>query len=128
MTALAAVADLEIRLGTVLEGTDLARAQAALEDVSVEVLAVAGTDWDDQSVPDIVRVIVLTAAKRIFSNPQGLAGEQLGEYSWRLPGGVAGTTLTDDECRKVITAAGLSTVGSAQVRLPDNHIVNLRSG
>ena len=128
MSALAAVADLETRLGTVLEGADLARAQAALDDVSVEVLSVSGADWDDQSVPGVVRVVVLAAAKRIFQNPQGLAGEQLGEYSWRLPGNVAGTTLTDDERRTVQTAVGIKSVGSIQLRLPVDHIVNLRSG
>lgn len=127
MTALAAVADLEARLGVgedSLADTELARAQAALDDVSAEVLHITGASWTDSDVPDVVVRVVLAAAKRIFLNPQDYSFEQAGDYSWRANTAGAGELLADSERARIMEAAGLYAVGSTQTPLPDDHFIN----
>lgn len=48
-------------------------------------------------VPAVVVGVVLGAAGRLTTNPQGLTGETLGRYSYTLAGNAAGGGLTADE-------------------------------
>lgn len=127
MTALAAVSQLEARIGVVegsLAGVDLARAQAAIDDVSAEVLYIGDSTWTDETAPAVVVRVVLAAAKRIFLNPQGLASEQAGDYAWRAAN-AGGDILTPAESERVRDAAGVADVFTTRTALPDDHIVNL---
>lgn len=122
--ALAQVSALELRLGLEtgsLQGADLARAQAALDDASALVRAEAGKPWLDENnvvtAPAEVLTIVVKASLREFKNPDGFTSEQLGDYSYRTDN-VGGVYLTDDERRIVRTAAGVGGQGLYTVRTP----------
>lgn len=104
---LVTVADFETRLGQTLDGADLARAQAALDDVSTEVLDVGDDTWTDQTVPDVVTVVIFRAARRAFDNPDGVRSERQDTYQYELER-ADGSYLTADEVRKVRKAAGLA--------------------
>lgn len=125
---LAPVSALEVRLGVdedSLEGADLARAEAALSDVSSLVRQEAGKLWVDtegalSGVPDVVATVTVTAALRAYRNPDGLSSESIGGvYSYSLGAEAqAGIYLTDVEARAVRAAArgagggGAYTVGT----------------
>lgn len=126
LPSLASVAALEARLGVEpdsLADTDLARAEAALEDASILVRAEAGKSWVDglgalSGVPDPVATVVVLAAARAYRNPDGLASESIGgayaySYGSEAQGGVY---LTDAERRIVRVSAsasrGVYTVGT----------------
>lgn len=104
LTPLAAVGDLEARLGhTLTAGTvDRARAEAALADASSLIRAETGSNWlaDDGvtlTAPDPVVTITIHAALRGYRNPDGFASENLGEYGYRLD--AVGVYLTEEEKR-----------------------------
>lgn len=123
MTALATAEELRVRVGAgVFSDADTDRAEAALEDVSAEVLHITGADWDVDDVPSVVRTVVLAAAKRIWVNPSGLEYEQAGDYSWRAA--AADGLLTATEVGRVLEAVGDFSVGSITTPLPDDHIIN----
>jgi len=117
---LASIAAFEKRLGLApgsLQGADLARAEAALEDASALVRSVAGRDWVDEdgvtiTAPATVIVITLLAAKRAFLNPRGFSYEQTGPFSYQLPRDQTGLMLTEDEKRVIREAAGRYGVGT----------------
>lgn len=114
---LAPVAALEERLGVPtgsLEGADLVRAKADLDDASALVREVARIDWvadDGETVtaPASVVAVVARAALRSFNNPEGYSGESLGSgaYSYQY-GQLAqqGVFLTAGEKAIVRQAAG----------------------
>lgn len=116
MTAppLATLADMEVRLGLVLEPTepDGLRAAAALDDASALVRLVAGRTWldDDNELEDVPPVIVqvtVAAAIRAFQNPQGFTQASIGDVSVTFSARGGGSVyLTPDERRAVIRAAG----------------------
>ncbi len=77
------VSALETRLGFEpggLQGSDLARAVAALDDATAVVLATVpervAEAWEADA-PPLARVITLKAARREWENPQGLRSETL---------------------------------------------------
>lgn len=117
---LASVEDLERRLGLEpgsLQGPDLARAQAALEDASALVRAEAGRDWVDEdgvtvTAPQAAVVVALQAAKRAFLNPRGFQHEQTGPFSYQVPRDQVGLMLTEAERRAVRAAAGRYGLGT----------------
>lgn len=120
MDALATVADLETRLGLAagsLTGTDLARAEAALDDASALVRAEAGLDWVDaygaSTAPASVVVVVVQVALRVYRNPDGYISESIaGAYSYAYGQGAQnGLTLTDAE-RRIITRAAAADGGT----------------
>jgi hypothetical protein len=99
---LASVAALETRLGIdpgSLTGTDLARAGEALADVSTLVRVEAGSDFLSAPIPPAIVTVVLQASLRVYRNPEGLSGEQVGEYSWQQYGksSPSGVYLSEDE-------------------------------
>lgn len=125
LKALAEVSALELRLGLeigTLQGADLARASAALEDASALVRAEASKTWldaDDNTVtaPAQVITIVVKAALREFRNPDGFTSEQIGDYSYRTDN-TGGVYLTEEERRIVRAAAGASGHGVWSPRTP----------
>jgi hypothetical protein len=104
---LASVAAMEVRLGVEegsLEDLDLARAEAALGDVSALVRDEAGRDWvaDDETTitaPPAAVAVVLQAALRTYRNPDGYASESLGggAYGYSYAPGATGAYLSEDE-------------------------------
>lgn len=127
LIALAEVSALELRLGLEigsLQGADLARASAALDDASALVRAEAGKDWvttahgtPTVSAPTQVVTIVVKAALREYRNPAGFTSEQLGDYSYRTDQ-TGGVYLTEEERRIVRAAAGASGHGVWSPRTP----------
>jgi hypothetical protein len=125
MPALATVADLEVRLGVdvgSLAGADLARAEAALADVSAVVREEAGKTWvDDDDVtitaPASALAVVYAASLRIYRNPDGFVSENLGgSYSYSY--GDSEAILTDTERALIRKAATASTGGVLSVVTP----------
>lgn len=110
---LATIPDLEVRLGSTLSGTDLARAQANLADVSVLVRSAAGKDWSLADVPEVAGLVVIQATLRAYRNPDGFAGENIGgAYSYTYgPNAQAGLYLTAEEKAIVEAAAGVTGSG-----------------
>jgi len=80
---LAEVSALQIRLGETLTGDDLARAEAALSDVSALARVEAEQEWATApaGVPAAVVVVVLSAARRAYENPEGFIYETMGPMS-----------------------------------------------
>lgn len=76
---LATVAELAARLGiSVPDGAERLRAEAAIRDASTLARAATRTSWVDTEgelvadVPEVVGMVVLTAARRAFENPSGV--------------------------------------------------------
>jgi hypothetical protein len=120
VTALATVDQLQARLGTgELEPTDLARAEAVLEDASQVVRDVAKQpDWDDQTVPAGAVQIVLAVSVRAFRNPDGLTRQRLGDAEWGYyRGAEPGVYLTEQEMDRLT-----STLTSSGFRVMTNEV------
>ena len=101
---------LEKRLGFEegsLEGVDKARAEAALEDAAIlvlaEVAATTATRWAEDAHP-VATLVALKAARREFENPRGLASESLGEHAIGTTD-TSGVYLTASEVLQVRRAA-----------------------
>lgn len=126
LKALAEVSALELRLGLELgslQGADLARANASLEDASSLVRAEAGKPWldgDDVTAPAQVVTIVIKAALREYKNPDGFTSEQIGDYSYRTDA-TGGVYLTEEERRIVRNAAGTGGAGLYDVRIQSSY-------
>ena len=115
MTALATIAALEARLGIAqgtLAGTDLARAEADLEDASNLVRGETGKDFLDEdglpAAPGPVVTIVLKAAKRCYRNPDEFSSETEDGYTWRREPDSVSPYLTDAEIRMLARYASTS--------------------
>lgn len=104
------VSSLEARLGLPtgsLEGEELARATAALDDAATlalaEVPASKAAAWETDA-PKVVALVVLKAARREFENPRGMNQESLGEHSVGLTD-TSGVYLTAREVAQIKRAA-----------------------
>ncbi len=125
MVALATVAELEVRLGVEvgsIEGTDLARLEAVLADVSTLVREVAAPVLDaatPETTPGAVRVIVRQVAYRAYTNPDGYSGENIpGGYGYQVnQTGPVGLYLTEDEVAAILSA--VATAGGGRVTVYD---------
>lgn len=126
------VSDLEVRLRVPvgsLSGADLAFAQQTIEGASALVRAASDRDWVDDAgnltVPASLQRVALESAFRGYNNPDGVAGENFGVYSYNLPQGGATISLTKAEertCEKVAASfrtresSGGNFVGSMKIR------------
>jgi len=105
-----AVAALEARLGIPvgsLVDEDLARATAAIEDATTLVLAEVSTARSDEWIydsPDVVRLVILKAARREYENPRGLSSEALGPHAVGMTD-TSGVFLTEREVAQIHRAA-----------------------
>lgn len=79
--ALVTVAGFEARLGRTLTGTELARAQAVLDDASAIVLHEGDATWTDTTVPAAVAAVLYRAARRAWDNPDGSSQKSIGDVS-----------------------------------------------
>lgn len=105
-----AVSALEARLGLpegTLEGEDLARATAALDDAATlilaEVSAAKATAWETDA-PKVAVLVALKAARREYENPQGYSTESLGDHTVGLSE-TSGVYLTAREVAQIQRAA-----------------------
>ena len=72
--------------------------------------AAGGHDFTaDTTVPDEVKAVALAVTGRIYGNPRGVTGENIGSYSYRVA--ETGTGLTDDE-RRIVAAAAAEIDGT----------------
>ena len=114
---------LETRLGLApgdLEGPDKTRAEQALEDavtlVLAEVSETLATKWQAEA-PDVVRLVVLTAAKRGYENPRGIQQETLGEHTVGLSE-TSGVYLSVREAAQIARAATKRRGYAGSIRTP----------
>jgi hypothetical protein len=114
---------LEQRLGYAagtLDGEDKARAEAALDDAAVLVLAeVSATKADSWAAdaPAVVSLVALKAARREFENPRGLSNESIGEHAIGTTdtSGVYLTAREIGQIRRAATGRSGGFVGSIYV-------------
>lgn len=128
---LASVEDLTIRLGldySTMPPQEVARAGAIIEDVSDQARVETGESWYDEEnqtatvVPTAVSRVVLAASRRLFENPRGFTGEQMGAYNWRIPTAmVDGEIFTPAEKRTLLAAVGQSRTYDFHVPLATDH-------
>ena len=105
LPALASVEDLEARLGLdpdTLQDANLGRARAALADASALVRYEARRTWVDEAgalsvVPDAIVRVVLGAAQRNYTNPDGVIQESAGPFARQLSQESTGVYLTKVE-------------------------------
>lgn len=113
------VSDLEARLGRSLNGADLDRATALIEDASGLVFILLGTDdpWPD-GLPLGAKAVICQMVIRAFENPRALAAETLGDYSWQ--GAQSGSNslgifYTGAEARALRRAYGRLSIRTVQL-------------
>ncbi|GEB46938.1 hypothetical protein MTE01_28830 [Microbacterium testaceum] len=117
------LSSLETRLGLeadTLEGAERDRAEEALEDAVTLVLAEVSERTADRwasSAPRVVELVVLTAARRGYENPRGIAQETLGEHTVGLTEST-GVYLTAREVMQVRRAATGRAGFTGSVRTP----------
>lgn len=79
MAALASIEELTVRIDRELDDRETAMAQAALADAS-ELARFYGRNWlSAGQAPRLVRTLVLRAAKRLMSNPEGYVISRAGD-------------------------------------------------
>lgn len=97
---LADVEALAVRLGVTLE-PDSPRgkqAYAFLQDVSVEARELAKhPEWTAANVPERAKMIVLTATRRYFQNPEGYLTRQAGAFSTTKAAGIVTPTFFNED-------------------------------
>lgn len=121
LPAFASFEDLSARIPGGISSSDVARAQAALDDASSEIRAVAGEAWtttneSDQVVLDLpaepdwaadaIRRICCAVARRAYENPDGISQESLGSYSASMSNASADIYLTSAEKRTIARIVG----------------------
>lgn len=115
---LAEIKDFELRHGPVAD-SEQPQVTALLGDASALVEAEIGElpdDWtgNDADVPAIVKAVCVQVAYRAWSNPDGIAREELGEVSraYRGGGDADALWLTENEKRLIRRAAGKPRITS----------------
>lgn len=79
----------------------------------------AATTWDANTVPQDVWTVVLSAAARVYRNPEGLTSQSVGPLSSSWSAASTSAYLTEFERQVVRRAAGLSGIASVRVRRDD---------
>lgn len=119
LPAFASLDDLDERLPGGLEGVDVARAQAALEDAASLIRAETGKSYVDDvgslALPtgdnawraDTLTRVNLSVAVRAVTNPDGVSEQQIVNYRETLANASPDVYLTASERRSVRRAAGI---------------------
>lgn len=117
------LADLALRMGLEAidldEGDNRPRLQAALDDATALVLAEVSATLAERwsaSAPNVVHIVIRTAARRAYENPRGIQQETLGEHTVGLTD-TSGVFLTSRELaiiRKAATGRAGGFTGSAR--------------
>lgn len=108
MVALAVVQDVEDRLDFDLTAQEKQAAGSFLEDASVRACAIANRSWTPTDCPAVVRMVVLSAVRRLMINPDGLSRSRAGDedVAWDGPdGGRAMSVYFTPEEEALIRAA-----------------------
>lgn len=80
--AFCTVEDIQVRLGTPLEGDEALRVEAYIEDVSALIEAhCKGADFDP--VPPEVKAVTIAEVMRALNSNPGILAEEIGEISTR---------------------------------------------
>lgn len=108
LPSLSTVDQLEDKVG---QPVDEGQARLALAFASAVLRTYAGITWVDSDgeladVPDVVELLCLEVAYRRYTNPDGYASEQIGQYSYRISAGAAGGFLTPAEKQLLTLAVG----------------------
>lgn len=112
LPAFATIEDLAVRIPGGIKEADEPRAQAALDDASTKIRAVAGRPWVDAEgdvvtdLPDIVFTVCLKAAQRCFDNPEGFTSNTIGGYAEGRANASTDVYLTAAEQRDIRAAVG----------------------
>jgi Phage protein Gp19/Gp15/Gp42 len=131
MYALAAVTDIEARLGRVFVDDELGRVVALLDDASSLVRDEAGKDWIDPdtgeltTVPGSIRAVVLRVVERAIRNPQGFSAEAAGDYSYQRTGVEAGIYLDERDARTIRKALGRTGLWTQPVTRGDDYLATV---
>ncbi|MGW2398507.1 hypothetical protein ACWCYY_18335 [Kitasatospora sp. NPDC001664] len=100
-----------------LEGEELGRAAAAVEDAFALVQAHGHPAWTVDKHPKAITALVLAVAERKFRNPEGLVQEQAGEVSYRMGENTPqGLTLTRGELMLIQKVSGRAGMKSVRVQ------------
>lgn len=115
MPSLASLPEFEARIPGGIPSGEEVRAQAALDDASALVRDVAEKTWDDPEVdgpvPDLVKMVVMSAARRAYINPDGVTQESIDGASTSYGSASPDVYLTAAEERRVRAAVGLKPAG-----------------
>ena len=124
--ALATANDFELRHGP-LSGEELEQVEALLDDASglIELeLTGSQAEWltedSKEAVPAAVKAVCIQITYRAWSNPDGIAREELGEAARTYRGTDLADVLwlTKNEAKLIRRAAGKSLVTSIPVETP----------
>jgi hypothetical protein len=121
--------DFQLRYENSVPASDQERVAVFLEDACALVEEIADVSYEGASgIPTTIVSVVCRAVRRAYENPDGLQGETIGDYSWRM--GYTGTAnsensgvyFTRSEERIIKRASARASVGSLEVEgmLPDS--------
>jgi len=113
------IVEFQTRYENTIPAADQERVAAFLQDACALVSDIVGSDvtdgWDE--VPGGVVTVVCAAVRRAYENPNGYAGETIGDYAWRgsAAAAAAGVYFTPAEVRTIRRAAGSSSVTTVEL-------------
>jgi hypothetical protein len=115
MSQLMTIEELEVRMGRTFVEPELAQMTAALSDISDEIVAVVAPLLDDATPATTnggIKQIITNVLSRWSANPNGLTGENLGDYGWQSSGGTTIASITDAEWRRIRRILGIPTLSA----------------
>jgi len=116
--------EFQVRYENTIPAADEERVGALLDDACALAADITGATYAvGDAVPGVITATVCTAVLRAYDNPSGLAGETIGDYSWRgasVAGAGAyfgsGLYFTPAEERIMRRAAGKLSVGTLELQ------------
>lgn len=102
---LISVADLDARQ---VEYTDIAQAQAAIDDASAVARACVSPVLDlveTPAAPALVKTVVVGMVRRVLANPRGLQSETLGDYTYAAGTNAVATLLPTAREKRLLRQA-----------------------
>lgn len=122
MSSFVSFADFQLRYENTVPAADEERVAVFLEDACALAEEIADTSYEGVSgVPTTIVSVVCKAVRRAYENPDGLQGETIGDYSWRMGytgmanSENAGLYYTRSEERILKRAAARATVGTLEL-------------
>jgi len=106
------LSDFEARYENTVPAADEDRVSVLIEDACDIAADIIGSNYTSGAVPGAIVATVCTAVRRAYENPTGLAGETIGDYTWRVgytgtrSGSSSGVYFTQEEARVMRRAAG----------------------
>jgi len=106
------LSDFVARYENTVPVADEDRVAILIDDACAIAADIIGSTYTSGVVPNGIVTTVCTAVRRAYENPTGLAGETIGDYSWRTgytgprSSSSSGVYFTDVEARVMRRAAG----------------------